>query len=411
MTWFSENPLKAKLLFALNLLIFTFILLLITELGLGYIHYKNKYASLSDSDQRYIRLRENPPNMDVEREISEANKKQYNIINLQEDKYRLRTDENGFVQPSKIHNDADVEVFFIGGSTTECKALSEELRFPYLTGRLLEENTGLKVNSYNAGVSGNHSFHSINSLLNKIIPYHPKIAVLMNNVNDVALVSFGSYWSNSMNKSLIINSKTTGTALPETAPFFFPVLKQLVGEALAKYSEEEWEHDYTRPPTNELKYAKSTGEHFQIDTKEIIRQYENSLITFIKVCRTWNIVPVLMTQVILDQKDVKVMSEIPSRIDLTMPEDPMTDPGMLSVMYSFQDTFNNVIRNVAAAEEVLLIDLKNLVPSGDHRYIYDRFHYNDSGSVLVSSLIADKLQGIILNDSILTEDEKQPLVQ
>lgn len=176
--------------------------------------------------------------------------------------------------------------------------------------------------------------------------------------------------------------------------------------------EEVWTQDYYQRPANKMKYAKNTGERFQIDTRNVIRQYRSALGTFVQVCKAWEIEPVLMTQVILDQDDVTIMNEIPDIMHMIMPEDPMKDPEMLSVMYSFQNAFNKVIREVAAAEDILLVDLKKLVPTNNHRYLYDRFHYNDSGSVLVSSFIANKLQGIIEGHSSadpgILETEKQP---
>ena len=53
--------------------------------------------------------------------------------------------------PSKVHDHPDLTLAFLGGSTTECIYVDENNRFPYLAGRLIEEQTGLKVNSYNAG--------------------------------------------------------------------------------------------------------------------------------------------------------------------------------------------------------------------------------------------------------------------
>ena len=53
---------------------------------------------------------------------------------------------------------------FFGGSTTECIFVEESKRFPYLLTRILQRSDGTLINSLNAGVSGNHSMHSLLSL-------------------------------------------------------------------------------------------------------------------------------------------------------------------------------------------------------------------------------------------------------
>ena len=69
--------------------------------------------------------------------------------------YVIRVDRQGFIMPSKVHDRPDLTIVFLGGSTTECIYVDEDDRFPYLVGRLLERQTHLKVNSYNAARSGN----------------------------------------------------------------------------------------------------------------------------------------------------------------------------------------------------------------------------------------------------------------
>ena len=109
-----------------------------------------------------------------------------------------------FRQRDMLH--PDISLVFLGGSTTVCHYLDENLRFPYLTGVLLENKLGIKINSYNAGRSGNNSLHSIDILLNKILPINPQIVVMMHNINDVTtLVYERSYWNNNFSKSVIID--------------------------------------------------------------------------------------------------------------------------------------------------------------------------------------------------------------
>ncbi|MFH1319491.1 MAG: SGNH/GDSL hydrolase family protein [Bacteroidota bacterium] len=390
MSWFTKNPFKAKVLFGLTLVLFFFILLLLTELILGYFSYKNKYRSLLNSNHRFVRLKENPPNLNMQYIMSEDAKKKNNIVNLSEDKFILRTDMDGFVEPSKIHNNADMNIFFIGGSTTECRALDEKKRFPYLVGRILEEKTGLKINSFNAGVSGNHSFHSIDILLNKILPYKPQIVVFKHNSNDILLIPYGSYWNNSSKKSLITYSNNTGNKKEPDNNLLFPVLGEWAGNAISLFSKtSELAEDHI--PYNYPKYSEVGGKRIVVNKNEVTTLYRNSLRTFVEICKTWNIEPVFMTQVILNQNNIKPMNDIPDVFEFTMPEKPMQDSAILTVLYSYHHVFNGIIREVATEEEITLIDLKNLVQADDHRYLYDLYHYNDAGSELVAQIISKHL--------------------
>ncbi len=121
--------------------------------------------------KRYIKLREFEPGYaDVLLPPKEALTVSDTLVRRD---YLIRVDDNGFIMPSKVHEHPDLVLAFLGGSTTECIYDDENNRFPYLAGHLLEEKTGLKVNSYNAAKSGNDSLHSINVLLNKVVALKP----------------------------------------------------------------------------------------------------------------------------------------------------------------------------------------------------------------------------------------------
>ena len=60
-------------------------------------------------------------------------------------------------------------------------------------------------NSYNSGVSGNNTLHSIDILLNKAIPLEPDIVVLMQNINDLIILLFeGDFWNHNPYRGVIV---------------------------------------------------------------------------------------------------------------------------------------------------------------------------------------------------------------
>lgn len=160
---------------------------------------------------RFIKLREHPPL------ANEQHRPTRNYIKnipgqLVRKYYPMNIDQNGFIGPSEIHTDPDIKIVFLGGSTTECMYMEETERFPYLVGRALEDKLQLKVNSYNGGVSANESMHSINILLNKVLPMKPTIVVMMHNINDLAMLRLhGHYWYQNSLKSHVQTAKNIYT--------------------------------------------------------------------------------------------------------------------------------------------------------------------------------------------------------
>ena len=152
--------------------------------------------------KRSIKLREfNPLYRDVLVPSQEVLRMSDGLV---QQPYVLRVDRQGFIMPAKIHDQADLTIAFLGGSTTECTYVDEDNRFPYLVGRLLERRTRLKVNSYNAGRSGNNTLHCINVLLNKVVNLKPDIVVLMDNINDLAILMYEkTYWNTNPSRSPI----------------------------------------------------------------------------------------------------------------------------------------------------------------------------------------------------------------
>lgn len=84
---------------------------------------KNVYPNT----KRYIALREIKPLTDIY--IMPDNDEMLQTDSLIRKKYRLRTDANGFIMPSVIHDKPDIVLAFLGGSTTACLYVDEEKRF------------------------------------------------------------------------------------------------------------------------------------------------------------------------------------------------------------------------------------------------------------------------------------------
>ena len=319
----------------------------------------NAYAT-----SRYIRLKEHKPSFSGV---------------LGEDKIIFRTDENGFIMPSKVHDDPDLTIVFLGGSTTECKAVREDNRFPYLVGRLIEKDTRLKVNSYNSGVASSDSLHSIDVLLNKVMPLNPDMAVMMHNMNDLSILLYeGTYWNS--------NPTRTHLVVLDLKPSFRGVLKQIKDLFFPNLYSALYVAFHPKTEPDEFSHVR--GKKINIDKAYLTSEFKMNLQLFIDICRIRDISPVLMTQAnrFKDDPGPEIMDSMKKLEEQN---------GITYKAYKeIYDLFNEAIRETGAENDVLVIDLDKYVPK-EKEYMYDVVHLNDNGSRLVADVISESLKPLI----------------
>ncbi|MDO9084096.1 MAG: hypothetical protein Q7U56_12530, partial [Humidesulfovibrio sp.] len=143
----------------------TFGIILVLFVLVGFL-YKVVLDEANRGIERFIVLREPRPHQDISKHP--AKELLESADGLVDRAYRLRVDKDGYIIPSRVHEKADLSIVFLGGSTTECHYMNEEERFPYIVGRRLEQMTGLRINSYNSGMAGNNSLHSVFLLQGKV---------------------------------------------------------------------------------------------------------------------------------------------------------------------------------------------------------------------------------------------------
>jgi lysophospholipase L1-like esterase len=377
--WFERNPKKTIVCL---LLVVICALAFVTEKVLVLRLHGHGY---NPGTRRYIRLKEIDPHFcEVLRPTA------INLRNLEgviDKDYLLRSDENGFIMPSKIHSHPDLSVVFLGGSTTECMKVGEDLRFPYLAGRLLENKLHLKVNSYNGGKAGNDSLHSINALLNKVVPLKPDIVVMMHNVNDLTTLLYDkTYWTDNTYRGTLISRPTNFSTAMKDLGESFRILRDITIPNLAR-ALKQLPHlvNVGRQP-DEFSYIR--GKTIKVDAPFLVREFTMNLQTFIDLCRVRHIEPVLMTM-------ANRLKEHPDQFII----DRLKKVSALGISYAEYkktfDLFNQTIRDLGAANGVLVIDLARAVPQ-EKAYIYDVVHLNETGSQLAAALISKGLEPLVL---------------
>jgi len=366
--WLERNSKKILIIFILLLLLLAIVL---AEYSLKII-YPEKVIDYG-SQERHIRLRERPP--EFKAYVSPASSEMQYIDGLDAGKKLLRTDKNGFIEPSGEYKNPDMNIVFLGGSTTECEFVEENKRFPYVVGKKIEEQTGLKVNSFNAGMYGNNTLHSINILLNKIIPMKPDIIFMMHNINDLhILMHEQTYWNNNSTRSPILSVDYKTGVLRKiknaTFPNLFRELKFHINNVLSKGSNDE--------------FYNTRNNKITINSKKIIEQFEINLKLFVSISKISGIKPVLMTQFnrFKEKPDETVLKSIGKSLE------------QFNMSYQeYRELYNSLtdsILKVAAKNNIAVIDLSSKVPK-TNEYMYDSIHLNNNGSLYVSKIVSDNL--------------------
>lgn len=356
------------------------------------------YVSNDPTNMRALSLREFPPHLNV----STVPKKACVIAKDGGKKktYQLRTDMNGFILPGGQHQEPDIKIAFLGGSTTANRWVEEDKRFTYLVGKLLEKRTGLAVNAYNVSRSGNHSMHSNLALTGKVIPLRPQLAVLMHCINDLStMVIIGDYWSGGYHRGLVyrIDDVVDVTTTPSDWCLLLTGLKNLtfpnIWERFGNLVQISLSDGLRTPYINiHHEFKARRGQELRINRKAILTEFRSSLQTFVEICCSWGIIPVLMTQ--------------PNTVTLWVDNDkrPSLNNESLSEFNSLEKYYNispkraaevyiemnQVIREVSRQKQILLIDLDKLVPL-DYELFYNAFHLSETGCVMVSKAISNHL--------------------
>jgi hypothetical protein len=340
-------------------------------------------SASSPAPRRYLVMREWGRNTDY-RMAAPKTRYRDKTENVR-DVYMLSTDDNGFIEPAIRHRDADLNIVFLGGSTTESMFVNPENRFPFLAAKKLEESLGLKINGINASRSGNATMHSLLLFLGKVAPLKPDYAVLMHATNDISiLANHGSYWTNDKDSRLVLEKGGTindgiRTILNQIVPYSSRTLQRakrtIELQVRGLFSDAKAADDDLVKGRNKAAW-RHHGEMF-----------ESALRSFVSAARSWKVEPVLMTQVLVKERPKSTIEG-----DYITP-DKLARAGLdVESFGHIHDYFNAIIRHVAETEEVLLIDLASAREWWRGRDVYDSIHFTDAGSEEVAGLISEALK-------------------
>jgi hypothetical protein len=325
--------------------------------------------------------------------------------------YELRIDDSGFITPSIVHDQPDLEIAFIGGSTTECLYVRPLMRFPYLVGRMLEKRLGLKINSLNAGKSGNHTMHALLDYLGKVAARRPRFVVFMEAANDIGTLNRDeTYWNERKSTSLVQYERTLRGSQPvadffeqlreSTIPYTYRLILNGFNFTRLKMPAAKTRRSAAEIPDAESNIAAPDEE--EVRRRELLRNsFEPALRSFVRLSKAWGSEPILMTQIRVDAREGEGGAD-----DFFSPEalrQGNFDRASFSSIHSYA---NAIVRHVAITEGAMLIDLV-----GERHWtredVYDGIHFTETGSRHVAEIVERALASKIAvsTDSISTRPE------
>lgn len=276
--------------------------------------------------------------------------------------------------------------FFVGGSTTEGFYISDGSTWPELVGKTLAGlSAGLWVN--NAGLDGHTTFGHAVLLEQHIRKLEPTAVFFLIGVNDIgaeAPESYDGYLKPQRADGIL---EKTGNWLNNNSHIGQLALairrsfraKQLGLSHNAIVLEKV---NLLPEPIAEDKAREALAGH-----QPYVAGYRDRVHRLVETVRRFGARPVLITQPALYGQPSAEASRDWSR--LPMPDRFGTLDGLTK--WRIQELYNDALRELAASEGLLLIDLAVILPKDD-AYFYDQVHFNLQGEKKVAEIVAEAIR-------------------
>ncbi|MBP6687931.1 MAG: hypothetical protein KA160_08740 [Lacibacter sp.] len=285
-------------------------------------------------------------------------------------------------------------ILTIGGSTTECRFLSDNTTWPYLLGEELKDSIPyLWFN--NAGIDGHSTFGHLLLMKEYIIKLKPKYVLLLTGVNDVETEKPESFDVMNENKlqygsvKAFCKSLLNKTEIGATAFQFYNIRSAYKKGLIHKEVDFKQLKDTTYTPA----YIQETI----AKQKNYLIGYQSRLQEIVNLCKANNIKPILLTQPSLYGSYVDSTTGI--RMDLKFHESNPAKNNLLQDQVL--EEYNTVVRSFST--QATVIDLAKLMPKNT-AYYYDFIHFNKQGAAKVASLLSREIESQITQMQLMNTD-------
>ncbi|HMO31572.1 MAG TPA: SGNH/GDSL hydrolase family protein [Lacibacter sp.] len=276
-------------------------------------------------------------------------------------------------------------VICIGGSTTECRFLSDADTWPYLLGQHLQKTVPRSwVN--NAGMDGHSTFGHQLLVREYIVRLRPRFVLLLTGVNDVETErpeSFDLLQENKLHtgspgqliKSLL-QKTATGATLFQLYSIRLAYRKGLI-------------HKEVNPSALPDTLLSPAYRQEQVARQQaFLPGYRQRLQVITNLCREQGITPILLTQ-------PSLYGAVQDRNgnDLRLKYLPGFTPVRNNLLQEqILEQYNDVVRSFAGS--VPVVDLARLLPK-DPGLFYDFIHFNKQGAAAVAAILAKELAPVL----------------
>lgn len=273
-------------------------------------------------------------------------------------------------------------IITVGGSTTECRFLSDSTTWPFLLGEELKDSIpNLWVN--NAGIDGHSTFGHLLLMKEYISKLKPKYVVLFTGVNDVETEKPERFDIMNENKLQYSSVKAFLKSLLNKTEIGVTVFQLYNIRSAYKKGLIHKDVDFTT-----LKDTTYTPVYIQetiARQKNYLTGYQARLQEIISICKANKIQPILLTQPSLYGSFVDSATSV--RMDLKFHE---SNPGKNNLLQEqVLEEYNNVVR--AFSKQATIIDLAKLMPKNTV-YYYDFIHFNKAGAAKVAEILDKEIE-------------------
>jgi lysophospholipase L1-like esterase len=267
-------------------------------------------------------------------------------------------------------------ILMIGGSTTECLFLSDGKTW---TDQLARDIAAIRSDVWvnNAGLEGHSTFGHLVLLRDVVVPMHPRMAVFLIGVNDVAIGSARTFDQalNPQNLSATHRALTFAADHSEVAA---------VGENLIRMARTHranlGDGELHLPETKHRDLDEATAAVELDQHRPFVEAFARRVRDIVDVCRQNQIEPVLVTQPSLNGEGIDPTTGISLA---TAAVEPRING---RVAWRVMELYNDATRAIGAERGARVIDLAREMPK-DSKYFSDWVHFTNEGAVLVGDIV------------------------
>jgi hypothetical protein len=299
---------------------------------------------------------------------------------------KYSTNNIGFRGPDYYEDADSLNIFFIGGSTTEDLNIDDSLCSSFLLQEELRKAISSNIKVFNAGISGTTTQDHIEMIALRILHLNPKLIIIYVGFNDHRRMIWGTDYTNS---PLIVKENYFSLKMLATEFQLFRRYLRLKNNTKVWFGIDSNPETLTLV-TNIKKSAKNLASVEEIEIKEniSINNFEKNINTIIGMCMKNNVPVILETH----------PSSWNSKIDSTLKNYTWLLPKTningqeykisQSSAHSLLERMNNFIRNQGVKNQVFIHDLSKITPKSS-TYFFDDCHFNINGAKHHSKTLFD----------------------